>query len=314
MQVSTSKLKPAAREHRQGGLLDWAPASQDNSYSAVEDLVNRSNSSLTNRGKVQKEMEELARWLEEDDASLRADPWKLGVQSGAIFSSPIAMEGDHFSVGSEKGRDGGPEIGFDDDFTAFVSAPPEPTAVEHGFSKENDLFEAGNTSFGTSFGEDLLVPAQHAGALYKSLGSVSDFGGSDDNEGRGERDEDLPTQEEIQATSKRIFGTTGLSPPPPFTRTQTTRAQTLPSEPQLDTAPGTNAVEMVSSDSQNPDMGGDGGYDMAPFDFSRVLSALRGMKAEIASMEDEEERRKAAAKVALGLVYGLEADAGMDLE
>ncbi len=44
----------------------------------------------------------------------------------------------------------------------------------------------------------------------------------------------------------------------------------------------------------------------ASFDLSRVLSALQGMKEEIATIPDERERRKAAAKVALGLVYGLE--------
>jgi len=42
------------------------------------------------------------------------------------------------------------------------------------------------------------------------VGSVSDFGGSDDGK-RGnnvESDDDIPTQDEIQATSSRIFGVT----------------------------------------------------------------------------------------------------------
>ncbi|KAF9013207.1 hypothetical protein BDQ17DRAFT_1536897 [Cyathus striatus] len=52
-----------------------------------------------------------------------------------------------------------------------------------------------------------------------------------------------------------------------------------------------------------------GAYDMANFDISKVISALQHMKAEIAGMENEDEKRKAAAKVALGLVYGLEAEA-----
>jgi hypothetical protein len=46
--------------------------------------------------------------------------------------------------------------------------------------------------------------------------------------------------------------------------------------------------------------------DAPTFDLTRILSALQGMKEEIAGIEDESERRKAAAKVALGLVYGLE--------
>ncbi len=42
------------------------------------------------------------------------------------------------------------------------------------------------------------------------------------------------------------------------------------------------------------------------------MNALQGMKAEIADMEEESERRKAAARIALGLVYGLERDAQVE--
>jgi len=48
----------------------------------------------------------------------------------------------------------------------------------------------------------------------------------------------------------------------------------------------------------------DNDFDGA-FDLSRVLSGLEAMKSEISGINDEDERRKAAAKVALGLVYGL---------
>jgi hypothetical protein len=47
------------------------------------------------------------------------------------------------------------------------------------------------------------------------------------------------------------------------------------------------------------------GDSQVPFDLSRVLVALDAMKDEIAGMADEGEKRKAAAQVALGLVYGL---------
>lgn len=50
----------------------------------------------------------------------------------------------------------------------------------------------------------------------------------------------------------------------------------------------------------------DEGDSQTPFDLSRVLGALEAMKEEIAGITDEDEKRKAAAKVALGLVYGLE--------
>jgi hypothetical protein len=41
------------------------------------------------------------------------------------------------------------------------------------------------------------------------------------------------------------------------------------------------------------------------FDMSRVVNELNEMKAEIAGMEDDGERRKAAARVALGLAHGI---------
>jgi len=297
----TTKPKTAAQERERAGLLDWASASQDNSYSTVEELVTRSNSSLTSHGQMQKEMEQLARWLD-DDESLREDPWKTAANSGAMSTSPTAVEGFHFPmVGAKEqsGVEGGDEFGFDDDFTVFVSAPPlHPDAVESPLSTRNDSFEAGDVSFDTSFEADRIVPTQHAGPLYKSLGSVSDFGGSEDGKVENEDEEEkyLPTEEEIRATSTRIFGAAGLSSPS-LMRTHTTRPLPLPSESQSQTSP---------SDEDT--------YDMAPFDLAQVLSALQRMKAEIASMEDEGERRRAAAKVALGLVYGLEADAGVNLE
>ena len=49
-------------------------------------------------------------------------------------------------------------------------------------------------------------------------------------------------------------------------------------------------------------------FEMSAFDLSRVLNALQGMKQEIAGMEDGPEKRRAAAKVALGLVYGLQVE------
>ena len=50
---------------------------------------------------------------------------------------------------------------------------------------------------------------------------------------------------------------------------------------------------------------GEADESFAAFDLSRVFSSLQGMKEEIAGMENEDERRRAAARVALGLVYGL---------
>ncbi|KIJ54709.1 hypothetical protein M422DRAFT_774963 [Sphaerobolus stellatus SS14] len=48
--------------------------------------------------------------------------------------------------------------------------------------------------------------------------------------------------------------------------------------------------------------------DFGNFDLSSVLAGLEAMKAEIAGITDEDQKRKAAAQVALGLVYGLEGE------
>ncbi|KAF7299003.1 hypothetical protein MIND_00848500 [Mycena indigotica] len=81
-------------------------------------------------------------------------------------------------------------------------------------------------------------------------------------------DDDMPTEAEIDAMSTRIFG-------------------------------GPMREEAVSSDSND---------GFAAFDLTRVMSALEGMKAEIANMEDEGEKRKVAASVAISLVYGLQGE------
>ncbi|KDR82914.1 hypothetical protein GALMADRAFT_238566 [Galerina marginata CBS 339.88] len=60
---------------------------------------------------------------------------------------------------------------------------------------------------------------------------------------------------------------------------------------------------------EDDDGGGGGGGAPATFDLERVLHSLQAFRSEISGMEDEDEKRRMAARVALGLVYGLE---GMD--
>ncbi|KAF8895331.1 hypothetical protein BD779DRAFT_1498926 [Infundibulicybe gibba] len=256
---------PTTDRLRSRGILDWAQDSQDSSISAVADIVGNKNSSSK---RLQSEMEELARWLE--DEGPHEDPW-TSAASGTISTSPTMVSPTSRGPANEETdvKEGQP-LGFDDDFTVFISAPPDP-------GPELDVTP------GLSSSSHKLVPP-HASKLYRSLGSASDLGEYEDKpismdmhaEQDNESDDDgLPTQDEIRATSSRIFeghdNSTGI-------------------HPEVDSA-------------------GKDDYDMAPFDLSKVLGALQGMKAEIANMEDEGERRKAAARVALGLVYGLDASA-----
>jgi len=143
---------------------------------------------------------------------------------------------------------------------------------------------------------------------YASLGSASDFGSEDGDSSaqyvpmKDDDEDELPTEEEIRATSVRIFGV-----PPPLSIIESAPAKVVdehtptPGKTDFDDLPPT--LSSALSGPQDEDE-----HDLAPFDLSRVLSALEDMKAEIAGMEDEGERRKAAARVALGLVHGLEAE------
>lgn len=275
-------------------LLDWAQSSQDDSLLAAEGSMEDSDIRQTGSSRnTAREMRELARWLEEDE-SLREDPWKSAASSGAVSTSPTAME---FERKTPKESSEQIKIGFDDDFTVFVSAPAVDLVKTSGRSTPDANADGLSTS--------LSIP--HAGDLYRSLGSVSDFGGSDDGKDVEDFEEDsLPSQEEVLATSSRIFGVSKV-PLPPIMESRT--ATIKPGD-----SPPTEASPKASADPLPGQLlsqfgGGDDSYDLAPFDLSRVLGALQEMKAEIANMEDEGERRKAAAKVALGLVYGLEADA-----
>ncbi|KAF8799000.1 hypothetical protein BYT27DRAFT_6887396 [Phlegmacium glaucopus] len=191
-------------------------------------------------------------------------------------------------------------IGFEDDFTVFVSAPAlnyqegetTPDALSYHMQQDSDTFDSPMPS---AIASSTLDPGS-ARVRYRSLRSVSDFGGSDfgdeepmyktlddgDDEVDYDDDNDLPTREEIRETSAKIFGT-------------------VPSQKK-----GEGATATVVEAESLPGVTQEGLDGNAPFDLSQVMSALQQFKTDISGMDNEEERRKAAAKVALGLVYGLE--------
>lgn len=172
--------------------------------------------------------------------------------------------------------------GFDDDFTEFVSAP----AAGPSRSPTMDSIM------------DRLVP-MYTGASYHSLASVSDIDVEQSwvhhalESGDEDEDPELPSQAEIAETSRQIFDVSGALPTP-----DNASASTSASAPE-------HFDEDHAFD--HPDADEDD-FEMAPFDLSRVLHALQGMKEQIAGIEDGPEKRRAAARVALGLAYGLQVD------
>ncbi|KAL1702755.1 hypothetical protein EV121DRAFT_292995 [Schizophyllum commune] len=337
-----SQARPRATRGRSAELLDWAQDSPDTSIAldtsavdhsraAVDDIVARSGTGLAaQEGRMRREMEALERWLEKDDFDFHDDPWRFSARAGGnMVSSPLSEEslsvfGTRTPSAAQKPGATQSPAGFDDDFTVFVSAPPAE-AHDGNASFTSDASLNSHTSFDAPFSfdqarsrSDSLAP--HAGPFYHSLGSVSDFGdeqapGSHDILPSDDEDENLPSQAEIREASARIFGAPHASSSSAGGPSSNTGASSSSAGAPSSTAPNTTSdpdpttatSRPLSDDQDDPD-----DYEMAPFDLSRVMSALQGMKEEIAGMENEDERRKAAAKVALGLVYGLEAESRGD--
>lgn len=115
--------------------------------------------------------------------------------------------------------------------------------------------------------EDEFVPG-----TYRALGSVSDFGGSDGGDGYVELEE-----EEWEDGVEEVDGDGSWDEP---------------TQEEIEETAGKIF----------------GGFKKASegFDLSSVLSSLESFKGEIAGMEDGEERKKMAARVALGLAYALD--------
>ena len=91
-------------------------------------------------------------------------------------------------------------------------------------------------------------------------------------------DQAFPTNEEIQSTAQRIFGTRTSVP--------------------FDSSTGEPAPPKNSDDFDEP----------FKFDLAEVLGALQAMKEEVGEIDDMDQRRKAAARVALAFASGLGLD------
>ncbi|KAG0693537.1 hypothetical protein DFH29DRAFT_816257, partial [Suillus ampliporus] len=253
------------------------------------------------RDRMQQELEELERWLDEDnfdasEKSIRNDPWSAAATTGSL--SPT----------TDPSTPGPYDNAFDDDFTAFVSASSSADAETQSAqtSSERPVPPLPSLSFSSTFtfdsGSDTSgrsTPAndEHEssrltadfGVSYRSLGSVSDFGDPEAEESHKHKDSDdeMPSNAEIAATSKRIFDGTSLTFSPTDGNDTRSLQETLPLPSEVEVADPSEA-------------------DLERLDLQSMLSALQGLKEEIAGMPNSQERKRAAARVALGLVYGLD--------
>jgi hypothetical protein len=166
--------------------------------------------------------------------------------------------------------------GFDDDFAEFVTAQPAASGSSHeptlASTSTLPLFElhdvdGSSSSIVTSFSPTYDFDAPRSPLPTRALHPVKLQNDLDQSSTVDDDDDEvtLPSRPEVLSTSARIFGSA------------------------TGTVPETEDVD----------------DDGPVFDLNRVLASLEGMKAEIAGIEDENERRQAAARVALGLVHGL---------
>ncbi|KAI0755231.1 hypothetical protein C8Q80DRAFT_419454 [Daedaleopsis nitida] len=349
---ATRKRKSRARD-----LIGWALEEEgDDGLRALitdptaasassEPAISETAATATRKSRMQREMEELERWLEDEESDSgvkygRGEAEGRSVHTSDSFQPADAQEWvSSASVSSAEGwedmmtppaihtpradpghADSAPEHGFEDDFADFVSATSHPTLQPGPHTQEDRLLEV-------HYDVGRLTP-MHTGMSYRSMGSVSDVGGDDgvfahrgtperggygalDDGASDDDDPDLPSRAEILETSRRIFGAAAFSPAPDIS-SPTPAAASVPTTPSGDASAAPSHPAAASADSIG-DLSldtedGDEDESFAAFDLSRVFSALQGMKDEIAGMENEDERRRAAARVALGLVYGLGGD------
>lgn len=256
---------------------------------------------------MQQELEALERWLDEDnsdghsDASEKStsnDPWSAAATTGTLSPTEDPSTSDHHTNA------------FDDDFTAFVSASSSaadtetaksaktpsktrpslaPSSFGSTFTFDSGSDTSGRTTPGIDEQDSSRLLASDFGASYRPLGSVSEFENPEPEEAHNKEDSDdeMPSSAEIAATSKRIFGTRPLALSP--------TDDTLSLQGNLPLPP--SEVEVAADPSE---------ADLEHLDLQSMLSALQGLKEEIAEMPDSRERKRAAARVALGLVYGLD--------
>jgi hypothetical protein len=252
---NTSGTNRKSKAHE---LLDWARAEEaEDGLRALIDIDEEASSKRKSR--MQKEMDEFQRWLEEDeDQRAHQDPWAQRDELGTPFrDSQGTPTTSRFNIEEQRS-------GFEDDFNEFVGAPTTHDSILEPKSLAQMPTSASYMSLSSDFDEDVWASSNEPFT----------------------RDDSLPSQAEIEATSRRIFGSSISQSPSSASSNE-------------------NSFDQLDDDDE---------FQFSAFDLSRVFDALQVMKGEISGIEDDEERRKAAARVALGLVYSLQADQGPETD
>lgn len=263
-------------------------------------------------------------------ASASVDPWGSEVTSGSQLKALSESDASLFSpfglaAGTKLHRDLDRQdaLGFDDDFSGLVSASAASSSQCHssdrlpafGVDKAPDE----RTSTFSEPAAALLPPNDGVnetlrammfngdGLRYQITGSPGTAAGKS---GKGLQ---IPVGRGIgqaqYCLSNSSDGVLEHSHPPMSVTASDRGGGPTHGEQKINPDPPLSGEDEKArdDDTDEDDMG-----DLTSFDLTRVLGALRQLKEEIRGIEDEDVRRMAAAKAAMGVVYGLEGDDDVD--
>ena len=205
------------------------------------------------------------------------DPWVASSASNPPPPTSTSTAQQHSTAAPSSGSGSGSGSGFDDDFSAFVSAPP-PAVSSFPVCGLASAWASTSGSIAParphSISQSLLKPS-HTGGSFRSLRSAV----SDVDVG------DVLGYEALDDRSSLNF-----SPEHEHEHERGTRAF------DGDAEPGTTSTSQRFG-------GRAAGLGDEPFDLTNILSTLDTMREDMAGIEDEEERRARTARFASEFVF-----------
>ena len=172
-----------------------------------------------------------------------------------------------------------------DDSGPTIASYQPPTSTLLPDSSSSNGQPHNPTGFDDDFSDFVSAPTSAFATTDTTSESLADeaISETEDDQYPNDPEDDLfgddffPTDQEILMTSHRIFD------------------PHLPSQ-------RANSSRSALADGQD----GDNSSGDVYFDLSGIMGALQGLKEEISGIEDEDTKRRMAARVAMGLLYGLE--------
>ena len=312
--VRTSSTAAAKRASHTPTLLDVLPSEEDGLAALLaSELIE--NGAQTRESRMRREMAELERWLVENEDLHEREAMQdmdTDMDTDMDMDMDMGMQGDddharvemqvrdqdldqkafhdpwtRTDLGATPHQSATPgslsNSGFDDDFSAFISAPARPAAVP-----VPALIPSRNAS--------LTVP----GLTYHALPSTSDLGAEDDDALStmatfADTDtEGYDALSDFTESRSQDFASDDGHNPPPFDFPASFDPASTPSVPE------------IHLPRDVPRLG-------AGFDLGEILSTLQSVREDVAGIGDERLRREYSARLASDFVFSRMGDDGSDI-